>query len=87
MRARTDAQVIAVAPVDQVVTRLLPRRGVIGHFVGGHAGLVHAALRQFVEGHRDFDVEFLHRAAQEGGVKRRTFLERQLVERMMRAAL
>ncbi len=87
MRAGSDTQIISVAPVDEVVARFLPWGGMVRDFVCGHAGCGHAGLRHLVEFGRGVDVKFAHRAARQRCVERRAFFKRQLIKRVVGAAL
>src|SRR3954469_7578797 len=49
MGARTDASIIAIAPVDQIVTALLTGAGMVGDFIGRQAGIFRELLRGFVK--------------------------------------
>jgi hypothetical protein len=85
--AGSDADVVGVAPVDEVVAGLFAGPRVVRDFVGGEARPVHAGLGEIVEGRGRVVVEFAHRAALAHGVEGRAFFERQLVERIVRAPL
>ena len=62
MRAGPDADIVAVAPVHEVVTRLLPGPGVVADLVGRQAGTLQHLLGQFVEVGLQIRVERLQRA-------------------------
>ena len=83
MRARPDAGVFAVAPIEQVVAAFLARGGVVGDFVGGQARPLRQLLRQLVEVVRQLAVGHLELAAGMQLGKRRLRLDGELIEREM----
>ena len=83
MRARADAGIFAVAPVDEVVDRFLAGAGVVGNLVGGQAGVAGQILRQLVEIGAQILVGHLELAGVPQVEVARPHLDGELVERDM----
>ena len=49
MRAGADADIVAVAPIDEVVPAFGARPGMVGDLIGGQAGRGEPRLRRLVE--------------------------------------
>ena len=86
MRPGTDAGIIAVSPVSEIVVALLPAAGVIADFVGWYPGTGRHGVGQLVERRGDVGVERLELALRRLGRKARARLYRQLVQREVRGA-
>src|SRR6185437_6964963 len=83
MRPRTDADIVAVAPIDQIVPRFAAGARVVGYFIGRQTGLIQALLGEFVERPGAIVIGHGKIAACMRGVKRRAGLDGELVERKM----
>ena len=83
MRAGPDADIVAVAPVHEVVTRLLPGSGMVADLVGRQAGTLQHLLGQLVEVGLQIRVERLQLALLDHRMEARARLDGQLIERQM----
>src|SRR5579885_2883674 len=83
MRARADAEVVAVAPIDEVVAALRAGAGVVRDLVGGQAGGGKALLRQLEEFAGKIVLRHGEIAAGIGRREGRARLDRELIERQV----
>ncbi len=86
MRAGTDADVILVAPVGEVVAALLARPRMIADLVGGQAPGFGQFAGQCVEVRRGIVGKRHERAPADVGGEARAGLDRELIERQMSGA-
>ena len=87
VRTGTHADVIAVAPIGEIVARLLSRRGVVRDLVGRQAGRVHHLLGRLVKGCRGVIRGHGEIAARVRLGERSLRLDGELVEREMCAGI
>ena len=85
VRARPDAGIFAVAPVEQVVAAFLAGGGVVGDLVGRQARRLRQLLRQLVEIVRQLAVGHPQLAAGMELGERRARLDGELIERQVPA--
>ena len=83
MGTRPDADIIAVAPVDEIMTAFRARAGVVGHFIGRKAEIGGQILRQLVEFGAQIRVRHDQLARLIEVEEGRAFLDRQLIERQV----
>ena len=50
MRAGSDADIIAIVPVEQIVAALRARTGMVGNFIVGQTGIGADGLRRLIKG-------------------------------------
>src|SRR5205085_7960519 len=81
MRARTDAGVIAITPVSEIVPAFVTRPGVITDLVSRHSCRRGHDIGHLVERSGCFGVERFKIVPRDHACKARARLERQLVER------
>src|SRR5688572_6202705 len=83
VRSGTDAGIIAVAPVGEVVAALLAAQRMVADFVGGQAGGRGALGRQLIERGSLVGIERLELACGSERSEARPGFDGQLVERQM----
>ena len=83
MRAGTDARIILVAPVSEVVPAFRARPGVVGDFVGGQAAGCRALLCQFEQACRSVCIERLELMLRNHRREPCARLDGQLIKRQM----
>ena len=80
MRSRTDARIVMVQPICQVVAALCARAGMVRYFIGRKAGFGHHVLGQFVKLGAMIRIHSLKRTAGGKGCKSGPWLNRQLIQ-------
>src|SRR5690348_1546763 len=83
MRARTNAGVIAIPPIEKIVAAFRTGTRMIGNFVGGPASRVRHFLREFVEGSGAVIVGNRECTGPRQCGKWRRWLNRELIQRQM----
>ena len=83
MGAGADADIVAVAPVDEIVARFLPGPGMVADLVGRQPGSAEHLLGQLVELGLQVLVERHQLALLDHGVEAGARLDGQLIERQM----
>ena len=81
MRARTDARIFAVAPVDEVVPALAARARVVGDLIGRQAARLGQFPRRFEQREAQFLVGQFELAGVAQALEDRVRLDGQLIER------
>ena len=85
MGARTDPEIVLVAPIDEIVPAFGPGPGVVGDLIGRQPGGRKPVLRRLEQCRRAFFIGQREFAAPSEGRKGGTGLDRQLVERQVLA--
>src|SRR6185437_11337716 len=83
VRAGADAEIILIAPIDEVVPAFLPRPRVIGDLVGRQAGGGEGLLRCFVKRALRLVIRQTEIAARESRRESRAGLDGELIKREM----
>ena len=83
MRARADAGIIAIAPIDQIVPAFRTGPGMIGNLIGGQTGGLGHFLRRLVEISRQVIIRNHQRTGLVQQRERRFRFDGQLIERQM----